>query len=116
MFTADSIHMVGHPDRERRHIETLPLGFWGISQAKEVFSREAHLLPVAGKVPVHKVIGKHIVTSRHRCMGGKHRTLADGFASVRVRRSLLNQFANALQREEGGVDRKSTRLNSSHVA
>ena len=56
MFTADPIHMGGHPDRERRHVETLPLGFGGISQAEKVFSRETHDLygqSIIGKVLVH---------------------------------------------------------------
>src|SRR5882762_7714323 len=103
VFTTDPVHMGGQPDGECRHVEALPLGFGGISEAEEVFSREAQLLPIAGKVLVHEMVGKYIMTGRYWCMRGKHRALADDLASVRVRRSLLDQFTNAFQCEEGGV-------------
>ena len=90
MLTADSVHMGGHPNGECRHVEALPLGFGSVSQAEEVFTREAHLLPITGKVSVHEVMRKHVVTGWHRRMGGKHGTLTDRFAGVRVRRSLLD--------------------------
>ena len=95
VLTADPVHMGGQPHRERRHVKAMSLGFGSISQAEEVFPREAQLFPIAGKVSVHQMMGKYVVTGRHRCMGGKHRALADDLAGICVRRSLLDQFTNA---------------------
>src|SRR5688572_28327834 len=94
VFTGDPVHMGSQPDGEHRHIEALPLRFRGISQAEEVFPREAQLLPITGKISVHQMMGEYVVTSRHGCMGGKHRALAYRLRGVRVSRSLLDQFAN----------------------
>ena len=99
MFTADPVDVGGQPDGERRHVKTLPLGFRGISQAEKIFAREAQLLPIAGKVPIHEVMGKYIVAGRHGCMGGKHRALADDLTRVRGPRA----YVGALHRLDRGT-------------
>src|SRR6185436_7373292 len=103
MLAADPVHMGSHPDGESRHVETLSLRFWSISQTEKVFAREPQLFPIARKVPVHEMMGKDVVTGRHRRVGCKNCALTDHFAGICVRRSVLDQFANALQGEEGGV-------------
>jgi len=68
---------------------------------RKSFPREAQLLPIAGKVPFHEMIGKYVVTGRHRVLWVVNtvlwRMVSQASACVR---SLLDQFANALQCEE----------------
>ena len=72
MFTADPVHMRSHSYRECRHVESLSLGLGCVPQSKEVFPRETQLIPIAGEVLVHEVMGEHVVavTPGGRLFGG----------------------------------------------
>ena len=87
--------------RQHGHVEVLLAG--AASQPHELLAAHAHFGTELLEIAPDHLLGKVIVTCRHRRMSGEHGVGGDAFQCTAVIQALRRELAHALQDEEGGM-------------
>ena len=100
---ADAVDVRRRAQRERGHVELRSAAVVVLAQREEALPVLADLAPRAGEVFLDQVEREGIVAGRHRRVRREHGRAPDLFERVVERAALLDDLANALQRDERRV-------------
>ena len=100
---ADAVDERRRAQRQRGHVEQRAAAVVVFAEREEALAMLADLAPGAGEVLLDQMKRKRIVSGGHRRVGREHGRALHFFERVVERAALLDDFADALQRDEGGV-------------
>ena len=103
MDVADGIPLAGQAQGQDGHMEAFVVLLAIAGQVKKTLPVNSEFLPPGGQTVFNQVKRKRIVTGRNRRVGGEHAAGPDPDQRLVEGASLTNEFAQALNQDQGGV-------------